>query len=128
MSVSVANTILKDHGLEFVKIITPNGEKCFTSNGKRVKGIYGSSTGPLTVTNVPYEKLNNTLSSLKNSLSMEFLYDETYNAFVINSNSKSKTMLSLTTQDFPTYTIDMGYDTMYRTHYIVPYFFKVQSK
>lgn len=128
MSVSVANKILKDHGLGFVKINTPNGEKCITPGGKRVKGIYGSNTGPLTVTDSPYEKLNNILSSLKDSLSLEFLYDETYNAFVISSNSKSKTMLSLITQDFPTYTMDMGYDTMYRTHYIVPHFFKVQSK
>lgn len=128
MSKSVANTILKDHGLEFVKIKTPIGKKCLTSNNKKIKGIFGSSTGPLTATSAPYERLNQTLSSIKESLRYKFKYDELHDAFVISSNSKENTLLKLHVQDFPAYTMDMGYDPMYRSHYIVPHFFTVVPK
>ena len=127
MSKVVANKILKEHGLEFVKVSTGSligNDKCFTDNsGKRVKGMFGASIGPMTLTNIPWDKLREKERQVHSVLAARFKQDET-GSYIVEETSRSVTKLRLSTQDFPAYTRSANLDDAYRNHYIVPFFEK----
>lgn len=94
---------------------------CYTENGKRVKGIYASNTGPLTVTSAHVEHQRAVMQQIRNALLNEFKVDDHGN-FIISSNSRSVTSLTLLVQSFPAYTYSAGLDRSYMNQYIVPQF------
>ena len=130
MSKAVANEILKEHGLEFVKVSTGSmmcDGKCYTNaQGKRVKGIFGASTGPMTLTDVPRERLREKERQVHAVMAARFKQAED-ESYIVEETSRSVTKLRLSVHDFPAYTRSANLDEAYRNHYIVPFFEKVKK-
>ena len=122
MKKSDVNAVLKDHGIEFVKIQTGDWakpEKCYTGfNGKRVKGIRGGSYGPMTVTTAYQEANDRIISSVTSSLKKIGMVEK--DGHLESTDRKIK--LSLGVEFFPKYTRSAGYDESYKNCYIIPNF------
>ena len=123
MKKSDINSILKEAGLQFVKISTGTGwdskDKCYTGfNGKRVKGIPTASYGPMTATNVHNEKTASVKSEVISKLKKLGMVEQ--DDILVSEDGKIK--FSLTEQWFPKYTRSAGYDESYQNIYLVPNF------
>ena len=130
MSKAVANEILKEHGLGFVKVSTGGmfeSDKCYTNlQGKRVKGIFGAGTGPMTVTDIPRQKINEKLAKLDSVLACRFRSTDD-NEYIVEETSRTITKMRLSVHQFPAYTRSANLDEAYVNHYIVPFFEKVKK-
>ena len=125
MTKAQINKELKELGLGFVKMLDKGNcfdkEVCYTNfEGKRVKGFKASSKGPMTVINAHIDKVDTKIFEIENSL-RELGMVRQDNLF-ISPNGKIK--LSISVMEFPTYTDKMGYDSDYKTLYVVPTYTK----
>lgn len=127
MSKAVANKILKEQGLAFIKIKQGSGSfaesKCMVDhNDKRMKGIYLWSHSPMDVTSVGSDKVRQTEQEIRSMLDGKFR--KINERWVVEETSRTITFLYLALERLRTYSWKANLDDGYQTSYLVPYFTK----
>ena len=126
MSKAKVNAILKEHGLEFIKISDGSSMHCESKcmvdhDNKRMKGIYLSSHSPMDCTSAATDRIRQTVNAVRNSLHHLNKVNERY---VVEETSRTITYLYLATERHRTYSWKANLDEGYQTSYLVPYFTK----
>lgn len=126
MTKTAVNAILKEQGLEFIKISDGSSmhdaSRCMTDgDNKRMKGIYLSSHSPMDVTSAASDRITKTVNEVRNKLHHLSKVNERY---VVEETAKTITYLYLATERHRTYSWKANLDDGYQTSYLVPYFTK----
>lgn len=115
------NELLKNEfGIGFIKAYNSKLNKDVKISNS--KGIYLSSEGPMTVTNVHEEESQNLIirlvDFLTTNLNGEHQFDGLYHKFTFNSDTKKEFQISFLEITFPKY-VNSNYDPSYVNNYLV---------